>query len=120
MNLSFLADENVEMDIVDRLKSLGHNTVHASELSAGRPDTAVLQDAAQAGQVLITNDKDFGELVFRKHYRSSGVILVRLPGRPPSTKARLVAQAVQRYSGELLGAFVVIGPRTVRLRRMPD
>ena len=120
MNLAFLADENVEMDIVDRLKSLGHTAGHAFELSPGCPDAAVLQAASQAGQVLITNDKDFGELVFRKHHRSSGVILVRLPGRPPATKARLVAQAVERYGERLLGAFVVIGPRTVRLRRVPD
>lgn len=100
MNLAFLAGENVEIDIVDRLKSLGHIATHASERSPGRPDTAVLQAASQAGQVLITNDKDFGELVFRKHHRSAGVI--------------------QRYGGELLGAFVVIGLRTIRLRRVPD
>ena len=119
MPLAFLADENVEMDIVDRLRSLGHVAVHASELSHGRPDAAVLHAASQAGQVLITNDKDFGELVFRKHHRTAGVILIRLPGRLPSDKARLVAQSVQRYLGELLGAFVVVGPRTVRVRRMP-
>jgi predicted nuclease of predicted toxin-antitoxin system len=120
VNLAFLADENVEIDIVDRLKSLGHTAAHASEVSPGRPDTAVLQAASLAGQVLITNDKDFGELVFRKHHRSAGVILLRLPGRSPATKARLVADAIQRYGGELLGAFVVIGPRTIRLRRVPD
>ena len=46
MNLAFLADENVEMDIVDRLKSLGHTAAHASELSPGRPDLDVLQAAS--------------------------------------------------------------------------
>ena len=84
MNLAFLADENVETDIVDRLKSLGHTVAYASEMSPGRPDTAVLQAASQAGQVLITNDKDFGELVFR-----SDLVLVaessRLP-RPDSNR----------------------------------
>ena len=119
MALAFLADENVEMDVIDRLKSLGHTAVHVSELSRGRPDAAVLQAASQAGQILITNDRDFGELVFRKHHSSVGVILVRLPGRTPGTKARLVAHAVQRYGEDLLGAFVVIGPRTIRLRRVP-
>ena len=53
MNLAFFADEKVEMEIVDRLKSLRHFAVHAAELSPGRPDTAVLQAATQAGQVLI-------------------------------------------------------------------
>ena len=80
MPLAFLADENVEMDIVDRLKSVGHVAVHASELSHGRPDAAVPHAASQAGQVLITNDKDFGELVFRRHHRTAGVILIRLGG----------------------------------------
>jgi predicted nuclease of predicted toxin-antitoxin system len=120
VDLAFLADENVETDVVDRLNSLGYLAVRTSALSPGRPDTAVLQAASQAGQVLITSDKDFGELVFRRHHRSAGVILLRLPGRSPDYKARLVADTVQRYGGELLGAFVVIGLRTIRLRRMPD
>ena len=120
MDLAFLADENVEMDVGDRLRPLGHIAVHASELSRCHPDAAVLGAASQAGQILITNDKDFGELVFRRHHSSTGVILVRLPGRPPATKAQLVANAVQRFGEQLLGAFVVIGPRTVRVRRVPD
>ena len=120
MALAFLADENIEMGIVDRLRSLGHTAVHASELSPGRPDAALLKAASEAGHVLITNDKDFGELVFRRHHSSTGVILIRLPGRPHATKARLVVHAVHRLGEQLLGAFVVIGPRTVRVRRVPD
>jgi hypothetical protein len=50
VNLTFLADENVELEIVDRLKSMGHIAMHNSELSPGRPDTAVLQIASQAGR----------------------------------------------------------------------
>jgi predicted nuclease of predicted toxin-antitoxin system len=114
----FLVDENVEWEIVDRPRSLGHAAVHASEISPGLPDNEILKVASRAGQVLLTNDKDFGELVFRKNHPSTGVILVRLPGLPPVTKARLVAQAVQRYARQLLGAFVVTGPRTTRLRKL--
>lgn len=120
MSLAFLADENVETEIVQQLSALGYRATHTSGSSPGSPDAAILEAASDAGQVLVTNDKDFGELVFRKHHRSAGVILVRLPGRSPDTKARLVAQAVQRYGDRLLGAFVVIGPRTIRLRRVPD
>ncbi len=49
MDLAFLADENVEMDIVDRLNSLGYVAAHASELTPGRPDSAMLQAASRAG-----------------------------------------------------------------------
>ena len=58
MSLFFLADENVEADIVQRLASLGYSAVHVSETSRGSPDAALLEAASRAGQVLITNDKD--------------------------------------------------------------
>jgi len=119
VGLAFLADENVETEIVQRLIARGYPVTHVSELSPGSSDAKILEAASRAGQVLVTNDKDFGELVFRRHHRSMGVILVRLPGRSPGIKARLVAQAVERYGERLQGAFAVIGPRTLRLRRVP-
>jgi predicted nuclease of predicted toxin-antitoxin system len=118
--LSFVADENVETEVVDALRSLGHGVAHASESASGEPDADLLDAAAARGCVLDTNDKDFGDLVFRQHRPSSGVILVRLPGRPASVKARLVAQAVVRHGERLLGAFLVIGTRTMRLRRIAE
>ena len=120
MALSFVADENVETEVVDSLRAPGHSVVHASEAASGEPDADLLEAAATQGWVLVTNDKDFGDLVFRQRRSSSGVILVRLPGRPASVKARLVAQAVVRYGEGLLGAFLVIGTRTMRLRRIPE
>ena len=119
MGLAFLADENVETDVVDALRSLGHRVTHAAETASGESDAVLLEAATREGCVPNTNDKDIGDLVFRQHRAASGVILVRLPGRPATTKARLVRQAVVRYGHDLLGAFLVIGSRTMRLRRIP-
>jgi predicted nuclease of predicted toxin-antitoxin system len=118
--LSFVADENVEIEVAEAIRALGYEVTHAAETGPGEPDTFLLDMAVEQGRVLITNDKDFGDLVFRRRRPSCGVILVRLPGRIPSAKARLVSQAVRRYGEGLLGAFLVIGTRTMRLRRTPE
>jgi predicted nuclease of predicted toxin-antitoxin system len=118
--LSFVADENVETEVVAALRGLGHEVTHAAETDAGQADDSLLGKATEQGRVLVTHDKDFGDLVFRQRRSSCGVILMRLPGRSADIKARLVAQAVVRYGEALLGAFLVIGSRTMRLRRIPE
>jgi predicted nuclease of predicted toxin-antitoxin system len=120
MPLAFLADENVEMNIAQSLRDLGHQVVHVAESTPGSEDEILLLGALRQGHLLITNDKDFGELVFRQRQSSAGVILVRLPGMSPVAKANIVANAVTHYGDRLLGSFLVIGERTMRIRRLPD
>jgi hypothetical protein len=62
-------------------------------------------------------DKDFGELVFRQRRASSGVLLLRLAGVANAEKARITAIAVREHGGELLGAFTVVSPHQIRIRR---
>ena len=82
----------------------------------GISDDAVLDLANRESALLLTADKDFGELVFRLGRVASGVILVRLAGLPDSSKATIISEAIARYSEELPGAFAVITPTTVRIR----
>ena len=106
MALFFVADENAEIDVAEAICVLGYEVTHAAETASGEPDASLLDIAVEQGRVLITNDKDFGDLVFRRRRPSCGVILVRLPGTIPSAKARLVSQAVRRHGEGLLGAFL--------------
>ena len=73
--------------------------------------------ANDALAVLITEDKDFGELVYRQRLVHLGVVLVRLHGLPSTSKARIVSQAVLQHGSELPNAFTVISPGMVRIRR---
>ncbi len=66
--------------------------------------------------MLLTADKDFGELVFRQRRISLGVILARLFGLSPERKAVIVADAIRKHSEELPHSFVVITPTSVRIR----
>ena len=86
-------------------------------MSPGIMDDAVLMESRTSASVLITADKDFGELVFRQRQASSGVLLIRLWGLGPEVKAAVVSGAIQEHGQELLGAFAVLSPGNIRIRR---
>jgi len=115
--VKFLADESVDRQIVDFLRQRGHHVLYVAEMEPGISDDSVLDLANHEGALLLTADKDFGELVFRLGRFALGVILIRLAGLSAMSKAEIVAAAVGRHVDELPGAFAVIAPMTVRIRR---
>lgn len=116
--MRFLADESVDRQIVDRLRQDGHVVRYVAETEPGVSDDIVLQMANQEADLLVTADKDFGELVFRQGRFTRGILLVRLAGLSPLDKGHLVAVAVSQHGAELPGAFAVITARTLRIRRL--
>ena len=76
-----------------------------------------LMESRVSASVLITADKDFGELVFRRRQASTGVLLSRLWGLEPDTKAAAVSRAIQEHGQKLPGAFAVLSPGNIRIRR---
>lgn len=116
--MNLLADESVDRQIVDRLRREGHTVRYVAEMEPGIADDIVLNLANQEADVLLTADKDFGELVFRQGRLMSGILLVRLAGLSPARKAEVVASAVNQHSPELPGAFAVLTPGSFRIRRL--
>ncbi len=116
--MNFLADESLEAQIVDRLRRDGHLVWYVAEMEPGISDDIVLDLANQQEAILLTADKDFGELVFRLHRISSGVVLSRLSGLPPSTKADIVSRAINQHLDELPGSFTVLTPIAIRIRKL--
>lgn len=86
-------------------------------MEPGISDDKVIQRANQESALLLTADKDFGELVFRQGRIIYGVVLIRLAGLSPRHKAEVVAIAVQEHADELAQNFTVITPGAVRIRR---
>jgi predicted nuclease of predicted toxin-antitoxin system len=115
--VNVVADEDVDGPIVQRLRADGHDVVYIAELSPRAVDDAVLGQANARGSLLVTADKDFGELVFRQRLVHSGVLLLRLEGLTNPTKAELVGQVFRDRGQELLGAFSVLSPGQLRIRR---
>ena len=115
--MTLLADEGVDRQIVERLRLDGHLVAYVAEMSPGITDEIVLLESRVSGSVLITADKDFGELVFRWRQASTGVLLIRLSGLQPAMKAAVVSRAIQEHGRELAGAFAVLSPGNIRIRR---
>lgn len=88
--------------------------VAAMEL--GISDDVVLERANQERAMLLTADKDFGELVFRQKRAALGVILVRLAGLSPNLKAEITVIAIQQHSSAIANAFTVVTSSMVRIR----
>jgi predicted nuclease of predicted toxin-antitoxin system len=115
--LIILADENVDKPVVDSLRTRGYSVLYVAEFSPGLPDPQVLSKSHELGAVLLTADKDFGELIFRRGQLHSGVVLLRMAELDSEEQAALVCGFFARHSSELDGAFSVLTPRTTRLRR---
>jgi predicted nuclease of predicted toxin-antitoxin system len=114
--VNLLADESLDREIVERLRRDGNAVRYVAEMDAGISDDAVIDLANRDNAILVTADKDFGELVFRQHRLTRGVILVRLAGLPGDRKAALVASLVATHQTRLTKAFTVITPGAVRIR----
>ena len=115
--MNFLADESVDRQIVDRLRQDDHLVWYVAEMAPGISDDAVLDLANREVALLLTADKDFGELVYRQHRLAPGVVLIRLAGLSPMSKAEIVASAIKKHTTELRRAFAVITPGRIRIRR---
>ncbi len=117
--MKIVADENIDKQIVDTLRAHGHDVVYIAELDPGINDDAVLVKSRELHAVLVTADKDFGELIFRQRLLHSGVMLIRLAGRTAESKAALVATVVEQHADELHRGFAVLSKRALRLRKRP-
>jgi predicted nuclease of predicted toxin-antitoxin system len=116
--VNLFADEDIDRQIVDRLRQEGHRMLYVAELEPGISDDVVLAQANQEADVLLTADKDFGELVFRQGRVTAGILLVRLAGLSPARKAEIVASAASQHGPELPGFFAVLRPGSFRIRRL--
>ena len=115
--MKFLADESVDRQIVDRLRQDGHFVLYVAEMESGISDDAVLGMANREDALLLTADKDFGEMEFRLRRFAPGVVLIRLAGLPSITKSEIIATVIKKHISELRNAFAVITPATIRIRR---
>ena len=74
--MKIVAGESVDKQIVARLRADGHYILFVAELDRGVDDETVPSGSRQANAILLTADKDFGELVFRQRLHHSGVLFV--------------------------------------------
>jgi predicted nuclease of predicted toxin-antitoxin system len=112
----FLLDESADLPLRGHLRQAGHDaTAIAHEYPGALPDSDVLAIAVAEDRVLITNDRDFRELVFRLSLPHRGIILFRLGEESREVKAAGLDHVLEVY-GHRLREFIVVNDRGVRIR----
>lgn len=118
--MKFLLDENVDYRLVSYLTSQGHHvTSIAQEHPASLADHDVLAIARSEKRILITNDKDFGELIFRHHLPHAGVILLRLRDETLANVQTRLGHVLHTYRHHL-HHFLVLTQHKIRIRKTPS
>ena len=117
--LRFLADESCDFAVVRALRADGYDVAALSEVMTRSVDAFVIEQASREGRLLLTEDKDFGWLVFVGAAESAGVILLRFPARARGGLGQAVSLVVREQGERLRGAFTVVEPGHVRIGRPP-
>jgi|Deesub1362B_J571_1020462.scaffolds.fasta_scaffold00176_49 predicted nuclease of predicted toxin-antitoxin system len=103
--MRFLANENIPLKVINELKDNGYDILRVDELKRGMSDVEVLELATKEERVLITFDKDFGEIAVKTKRAINGIILLRM--RPESAdfiKHRLLSllKETQQFQNKLI------------------
>jgi predicted nuclease of predicted toxin-antitoxin system len=118
--LRILANENVPGSAIDAMRSAGHNVVWACEGPRGLDDPVILKQAQAEARIVITFDKDFGELVYRSGANASaGVVFFRITSRSPEEAADRILRELTAHADDLPGHFTVISDTKVRIVKLP-
>jgi predicted nuclease of predicted toxin-antitoxin system len=110
----FLVDECTGPTVARWLSDLGHDVYSVFDLAAGTMDQDLLKKAFSENWILITNDKDFGEMIFRERREHKGVIFLRLADERSSSKIAVLQNVLENYSERLIGQFVTVTEERIR------
>jgi predicted nuclease of predicted toxin-antitoxin system len=114
--VKFLADECCDRDVVGALREEGYDVLYILEAKRGAPDDDVLALAFDERRILLTEDKDFGELVYRLKKPAHGIILIRIGVKNRSLKWPRIKKLLDAYPERCAGRFVVIDENKFRFR----
>lgn len=115
--MRFLVDESTGQAVVQRLRQLGHDVAAVAEEMPQASDDLIIVKALAEERILITNDKDFGEKVYRDSRGHAGILLLRLKDDRAVIKARVAESVVHLYGDQLRDNFTVATQNRVRIRR---
>jgi predicted nuclease of predicted toxin-antitoxin system len=117
--VELVADENCAGPVIRALRAAGHDVLAIAESAPGASDEAVIARAFGERRVLITEDRDFGELVYARGHSAAGVVFVKFPNRVRGAKPSAVVEALAKLGMRLHDGFTVIEPGRVRVGRRP-
>ncbi len=114
----FVADESVDFNLIRCMRDKGLSVTSILEEFASIKDNLVLKLAVEKNAILVTEDKDFGELVFKFKLPHSGILLLRIEDMPLEQKNELVFHFITKFSTNIYKNFAVIKQGKLRIRKL--
>ena len=114
--MKLLLNENLGRSAAEALRCLGHDVIWIGDDFAGIQDQAVLAKAKREGRVLVTKDKDFGELAFKNGETHDGIILLRLDDEGAANTIHVLEGVLARIANRKPPFFVVASDSEFRIR----
>ena len=114
--MKFLADECCDQGLVESLRQTGNDVLFVLESKPGATDDVVLALAFDERRILLTEDKDFGELVYRLKKPAHGIILMRIDLKNRREKWPRMKKLIDSYGEKCIGRFVVVDENKFRFR----
>jgi predicted nuclease of predicted toxin-antitoxin system len=112
----FLVDEGCDAIIVRTLRKLGYDVSFVAEISPGKPDQDILSWGHSEERIVITEDRDFSELVYRDKQPTYGVVLVRISDEHRLEKAVRITELVHSHADDLANAMTTITLNKIKIR----
>ena len=114
--MRFIVDESTGYTVANYLRSQGHDVVFVGEVWPEAEDSTILHHAITTERIIVTNDKDFGELIFRSRHPHHGIVLMRLQSDSSQNRVRVITSLLQQYADKLPDRLTVVTETTVRFR----
>ena len=116
--LRFLIDVGVGIGIEKYLREVGYNTKAVREIDPRMEDEEIIRTAVSENRMVVTMDKDFGELVYHSSMAHCGVLLLRLENANGLEKLKIVKHIIENYSSQIKNCFCVFQNDKFRIRRI--
>ena len=118
--MQFLANENFPLISVRLLRDAGYDIVSITEDSPGAKDIDILARAEREGRIVLTFDRDYGELIYRlKRPTPPGIVYFRFDPTSPEEPAKHILQLLTVHRLSLKGKFTVTDRGQIRQRPLP-
>jgi len=118
--MQFLADESCDFLLVKTLREAGHDVLAVSEIMPRAEDSDVIRLSVREKRILLTEDKDFGQLVYAHGQSSVGVIFLRFPFSARKQISRDLSILIEQQGKRLIGCFVTVQPGRIRISHIPQ
>lgn len=118
--VKFIADEGFSFPISSILRDKGYDVKWIGDIASGVDDRIVFEISRKEGRIILTEDKDFGELAIRFKCKTSGIILLRIDPDQKELREKKVLELFRNFSDKLKGHLIIIDKQKFRFRKIEE